>query len=435
MNLANDPFILTDGGELSLLELFEQAHNLEFVLGITPIYRMAMLRFLGCLTQRVYGNTLSNLEGKKKLLQKGKFEVKLLEFYLKKYPLELFGSRPFWQIPLSLLTELPAVSVKRLCPEIPSGSNFTRMGGHSDDQPLTLSYGAATRALITHQITCISSGRSKWAHTKNAPFASRALIWLRGDNLFESLVMNTVCEDLGPCSWELPLPSLGQIQMGDVLHVKGWCHALTWHSRVVGLIPGGGGVTQMHYAGSVNPETEEGQLYIQEPFSSSIEAKKDGKVYLSPIGYKEETSLVSRLETLLEGPYTAKHVIEAREMKFDGEVVFLGQAANQADMLFQHEEAFRFNDWPRLGLFRAALSKAIYAYNKAELSETSPFAPYCSISEKIFYAQMSKMADTYSFVHIIETLTTLVPSPAGMSHFRNTFDKHYVQPEISHVAP
>jgi CRISPR system Cascade subunit CasA len=176
------------------------------------------------------------------LWEAGSFPARPLEEYFVGWHdrFDLFDrDRPFFQDP-ALRAREPS-GINQLVRELARGNNATLFDHTSEDPPPLLSPAEVARALIAEQAFAVGGGRSELGYTTSAPLVGSVAILVRGDNLFETLLLNLVRydedhplpggEDDAP-AWERGTRPSERAPVPD-----GYLDYLTWQSRSVRLHP------------------------------------------------------------------------------------------------------------------------------------------------------------------------------------------------------
>lgn len=274
-NLLDEPWIpirLLDGSitNVGLLELVERTSDIADLACELPTQNIAIQRLILAIAYRVA--TPSNEQEWARQWNEGAPTDLMLE-YLEKWRdrFYLFGGRhPFMQV-ADLRTEKDAVSgLEKIIADVPNGEQFftTRHG----KALAKISAAEAARWLIHAQaydpsgIRSGAVGDSQVKGGKGYPIGPSwcghlGIVWLKGENLDESLVLNLVPSDSGNprgvsastqwggCTWEDDEPETAERGDYSLLNSAGTPRPisiprlLTWHSRRVRLIGDVSGVT------------------------------------------------------------------------------------------------------------------------------------------------------------------------------------------------
>ncbi len=248
-NLLKEQWIpvVLPGGQLaqfSLSEIFSHAHHILELGGEVPIVTASLYRLLlAVLHSALRGPTDESAWST--LWEQGHFDGDKISAYLHRWEerFDLFHpQRPFYQ------ADDPRVkkpkSVISLIPHAASGNNATLFDHHSETQGLSLLPDQAARYLLTALTFGLGglSGIPKCAFT-DAPWARGAIFLVKGQNLFETLMLNLLAypdrEVIGFPSTEQDRPAWEQDDpfLPERTQPLGYLDYLTWHNRRVRLFP------------------------------------------------------------------------------------------------------------------------------------------------------------------------------------------------------
>lgn len=265
------PVLLTDGGveKVGILGAFERAHDIEDLACELPTQKIAIQRVLLAICYRVV--PLANKKNWKNLRRAG-LPVDAIRAYLEKWRdrFYLFGGRyPFMQAP-DLRTPKGAVSgLEKIVADVPNGERLfaTRHG-----RALKRITPAEAAVWVIHTQAYDPSGTRSGAvgddemkEGKGYPIGpawcgQTGTVWLRGDNLRETLMLNlvvadTVClqgpssqSDEAACTWESDAVETAarrdySREGNPDPNGIGIPRLLTWHSRRMRLHGDRDGVT------------------------------------------------------------------------------------------------------------------------------------------------------------------------------------------------
>ncbi|WP_297563486.1 type I-E CRISPR-associated protein Cse1/CasA [Meiothermus sp.] len=240
---------------VGLSELFRRARQLRAVEDASPLVVASLYRLLLAIVHRAIQGPLG-LSDVQRLLEQGCFSP-AVEQYLEKYSSRffLFGPEPFFQVGD---LKLKSTSIAKLAVERSSGNNKALFDHSLDDQPPAISYAEAARWLVAHQAFSLCGGVAGGGlmNFTDAPSPRGALVFVLGENLFQTLVANLVwytdeedVEEDTP-SWEEPAVTYETLQKGQVRSLQGdVCpvRLYTWQSRAIRLIPEDGLVRTIMY--------------------------------------------------------------------------------------------------------------------------------------------------------------------------------------------
>ena len=240
-NLIEEPWIpciRMDGSavELGLRETLAQAHQLREVFDNSPLVTAALMRLMLAVLQRVVG--YPGMDGWKALWERTCFPSdKLDEYWLKVQDrFDLYDKHnPFYQC--SKLKTKSASPISRLSVELACGSNKTLFDHSLDDNPVVISHATAAKNLIA--IQCFGfSCRLEFGYVDRAPLFDKAVFFLKGYNLFESIMLNLLYKNPFPVTEEdQPAWERDDFQIGKERLPRGYMDYLTWQSRSVLLSP------------------------------------------------------------------------------------------------------------------------------------------------------------------------------------------------------
>lgn len=217
-NLLDEPWIIVlkeDGTteEMSITEIFRQAHNIKSIAGETPTQNIAIMRVLLAIIYAVYyriglGGEVRVPEDEDEAVdiwtgmwKKNKFDTPCLEDYLKLYyeRFWLFHPKvPFYQAKIDKGT---IYNSPKLIGDLSESGNKPRLfGNRSGTGKSRIDYGEAARWLI--HLNAFDDTSSK-PSVRGAGFPSPGVGWLgklgiiypEGKNLFETLMFNFVMTD------------------------------------------------------------------------------------------------------------------------------------------------------------------------------------------------------------------------------------------------
>lgn len=251
-NLIDEPWISCvprAGGDpvlLSLRETLLSAQDQREVLDNSPLVVVALHRLLLAVLHRVLGGP-GSVEEWKALYAANRFDADAIGEYLSvwRYRFDLFDPVvPFYQVPPIWDGDrlVGAVSVAKLAHERASGNNIT-LFDHTTKATAAFTPAQAARYLIAFQAFAVGGGVSAPFNLSDAPLARDYTVLVRGETLFETLMLNLVGYDQErPIPWlraddppwwertEQPIPDRNGTPPA------GYLDYLTWQSRRVHLI-------------------------------------------------------------------------------------------------------------------------------------------------------------------------------------------------------
>lgn len=275
-NLIEEPWIpcLTSNGQIietGIRTVFERANELKEIRDNSPLVAPSVTRVLLAILHRNFGPNDPNEW--LKLWKAGKFDMKILNGYLNhwKNRFDIFDEKmPFYQTPdLKKDGETP---ISKMFPEISCGNNSILFSHSFDDATIPLSPAEAARGLVCTQnyavggtIAGINSPKESATH---ATLVRGAAVLLKGDNVFETLLLNLnlydpynkkpmPCTDKDIPTWERDSTET----WGAERPVEGYLDHLTWQSRTIHLNPYINGnfvqIKSMFYANGVKAANED----------------------------------------------------------------------------------------------------------------------------------------------------------------------------------
>jgi CRISPR system Cascade subunit CasA len=226
--------------EINLRETLINSNEIKEIFDPSPIVTISLYRLILAILYRVYSS--NGYENWKKMWinvwGNGVYHADKLNNYLDKWHhrFNLFDNkRPFYQYPEIEGNESP---VDRLALEAACGNNPTLFSHNNENMNNGFDFGTAARNLIAHQSFSIGFGKSSPFYLKDSPLIRGVLALVKGDSLFETLMLNFAEPYLmNPQEdkpiWEesdLPEPKEDRISAGYLQY-------LTWMSRRILLIP------------------------------------------------------------------------------------------------------------------------------------------------------------------------------------------------------
>ncbi len=245
-NLLDNPWISVQGGTqtVTLVELFQQAHNIDRLLGDTPLTGPAILRMCVAVAQRVYAP--KNKADWLRVWEQGKFGEEIAAYLeLHRDRFDMFDMRmPFYQD--ALVPDRSDSPPTKLVLGWSSGSNTTLFDTHIDWDENTVPLDVTARQLVTVQ-TWGPGGLSGWNRKSfsDAPWARGLIFIIQGKSLFETIWLNTFPAALFACEPETDIPDAPAWEQEYPFspvrsQPLGLLDYLTWQTRRVVLFPGDG---------------------------------------------------------------------------------------------------------------------------------------------------------------------------------------------------
>jgi len=373
-NLIDEPWIpcLFPGEStprlLGLAETLGRAHEIQEIRDNSPIVTAALHRLLLAILHRNFGP--ESVEAWQSLYDAGRFDERKLSGYFAQWHgrFDLFHpERPFYQC--SELKTDYARPVARLAPELASGNNPTLFDHTTEEGGVVFTPARASRAIVALQVFVVGGTESlekgqdpkKYKYARGGPLVKAALFVVRGDTLFETLLLNLhhyscaeeepfACEGKDAPAWERqrgPLP-------GE-RYPTGYLDYLTWQSRRVLLVPeeemGGRVVVRsaVRMKGEEIPEDwqQEGRETMVAFYKNPAGKKRNAAPWL-PLRFRPERAIWRDSLALLESvgerrwrPRMLDWLVELPEATEGDRVLsadLLGLSTDQARvMLWRHE--------------------------------------------------------------------------------------------------
>jgi len=272
--------------EYSIRDVFLKANEFREVHCDSPLATVSILRLLLAI---VYSATRKVEEYDIEAFWKNGLPLDKIESYLDRWHdrFYLFHPKyPFYQT--ADLETKNKVGINRIATELASGNNPSLFDHTIDEEPGLFTLAKSTRLLLAAQGFALGFGKSgegrigsqkiKPPYLADANLLRGLNIWLAGENLQETILLNLVdvgaldSNDLPP--WEMERPfDLRDSQRGKerIVHgPRGILDQLTWQSRLIRLLPENG-----------NGSTGVSFVYITQGRSIDKEYKDLMKAYIS----------------------------------------------------------------------------------------------------------------------------------------------------------
>lgn len=365
-DLRNEPWIpcVTNDGRrlMSLVDVLTEAHEVRELVGDSPPVAIALHRMLLAILHRVYQGPQSSNDWAEMYLA-GRFDAEKLNEYFNRLAgrFDLFHeTHPFYQTP-TVREKVKDGAVIKLY--FHSGNNATLFDHTSTSSPRVLTPAEAARLVVMIQAFDTGgqiTGDSGADSAKSAPLIQSAVALVRGDTLFETLMLNlhqyngkdgapfefNETNDLP--AWERDDPTIRASRLPD-----GPVDLLTWQSRRAALEP---------------EEDTDGKLIVRKavvmaghsfPDGMEIHTKEtmmafrknnDGKMF--SVGFSESRDLWRNSLSLLKAvdiadgcrPRMLDWISQLRQNNYINRdrlpVDFCGIAADKAKLLFWSHERF-----------------------------------------------------------------------------------------------
>lgn len=365
-DLRKEPWIpcLTGDGyrEMSLADVLTNAHNIREVVGDSPPVTIALHRLLLAILHRIYRGPQSSDEWKQIYDAGGYDEAKIREYF------ETFADRfdlfhetyPFYQT-ADVRDKVKDGAVIKLY--FHSGNNATLFEHTSALNPKELSPAEAARLVVMIQAFDTGgqiTGDNGADSAKAAPLIQSAVALIRGENLFETLMLNLhrYCgEDGAPFefdedhdlpAWERDEPTIRGSRLPD-----GPVDLFTWQSRRIALEPekdNDGRLVVRKAVVMAGYSFPDGMELHSKETMLAFRKNKDGKIFT--VGFSEGRDLWRNSLSLLKAADIAEgsrpRMLDwLSQLRSHGylqrdrlPVDFCGIAADKAKLLFWNHERF-----------------------------------------------------------------------------------------------
>lgn len=192
------PSIQYDGtaNELGLLATLTNAHEIREVFDSSPVVTASLHRLLLAILHRNFSS--GSAEEWSAIWETGYFDKKVLEDYFRKWyrRFDLFDEEhPFYQIADFGKRRKKIVPVNDLLPEKARGNTPTLFDHTIDDAPEPLTAAEAARGLVAIQAFKLGGLSGLGPNFVDAPCARNVVLIVRGQTLFETLMLNLVHYD------------------------------------------------------------------------------------------------------------------------------------------------------------------------------------------------------------------------------------------------
>ena len=209
-NVINDAWIKTDKGKYGIRELLAKAPQLHEIIGENPINEYATLRFLSVFLMDAY--QLKTIDDVVDLLERGEFDMKVIDAYVETcrregVSFDIYDEKtPFLQEPRDAFDpKTPLSPIARLNRIYPVGTSkrffdkeYASTITMEDDQ-------------IARYLTSITLHRFEGNSYGNCISEGKMYAIIKGENLFETLVMMIVPIDNAKRKYGLPYWRAGSI--------------------------------------------------------------------------------------------------------------------------------------------------------------------------------------------------------------------------------
>jgi CRISPR system Cascade subunit CasA len=258
------PCIDPDGklAEYGIRDTLLKAHKLREIYDDSPLVTLAIHRLLLAILYRSLSGPTAFSDWEK-WYGNGAFDKHAIEDYLNDWKSSfdlLAEDKPFYQ--MGRFETSKPISVNRLSTESASGNNTTLFDHCEDNIEVKWTRAQAAKSLVACQSFALGFGRSGNAHIngidETLPYSTDAIalrgmsIWLQGNSLFETLILNLVpVNDSSLPPWELKDSNQYRDRLKGkdrvVVTAFGIVDRLTWQSRLVKLISKDSTISKMFF--------------------------------------------------------------------------------------------------------------------------------------------------------------------------------------------
>jgi len=301
--------------ECSLQEVLVRAHEITEIYDTSPLVTVSLHRLLLAILHRNFGP--QNREEWQTLWVGGKWDESKLTDYLTKWRprFDLFDDHyPFYQcssIPFSELRDkrqkVYEIPIAKLFHELASGDNVTLFDHTTEAIPRHIGPAVAARVLVAFQAFAlgglITRQRGEGPSADNAPLVKGAVAQIRGNNLFQTLMLNFhhySASDEEPFAFnadeDIPAWEKDSEMRAEDRRPSGYLDLLTWQSRRVRLHPEieNGEVVVKHvvvmkgnqFPDDFNLRAKETMLAFKK-----VERPRKGQAPWEPLSFSEERAL------------------------------------------------------------------------------------------------------------------------------------------------
>ncbi len=366
-DLTEEPWIpayMLDGSlqQFGIRELLERATEIECVDGDNPLTPAAIQRLLVAIIRHAHEGPRNDVEWEG-MWNVGHFGERVFEYLSDRADsFDLFhDENPFLQIGRMQVVDKPPSSVSKLVLNLSAGNNKLLFDHTRDGDVITISPAESARQLLVvlafnpigGQGSTISLGDGKKIKTPygKAPVLSKAYcILLKGDNLFETLMMNLPTSPLSKGevpSWEVGSPEM--VGRSSKMRVPTILEGLTFMSKFAKLIPNGDRtVSKMYYTNGVQMDGR-----FIDPMVMYRKDKKDERFPFCPrrrrVGWTEGVGTMLRaamepeganeLPTTMRGLLSSEWVLDNSNKLWSSRIVAHGFLSDKSDINSWHEES------------------------------------------------------------------------------------------------
>ncbi len=283
------PCIKLDGSrvQLGIDQTLKEAHTLREVHAQSPLVTVSILRLLLAILHRAYGPSCEDEWCD--MYQSRCWDLEKLERYLSEWAdrFDLFhDAYPFYQVADFPPDKLSPIS--RLALELASGNNDTLFDHSTEEFPDSLSSADTAAYLLATQNYGLT-GRSATVYASLGPLMAGMQVLARGNNLWESLMLNLVPYDGKGLPYEPQKNDQPHWERDEFCFLdnppdrplSGYLEYLTFNSRYVQLIPQLRSGAVVVTAVGVAQGAKMPQGWLHDAFKIFIQTKKNAIVPMS----------------------------------------------------------------------------------------------------------------------------------------------------------
>lgn len=297
--------------QLSLRDVFAEAHHISAIQGDSPLVTIALYRFLLAVLYHAIYLVLkrpTRVEDWQSLWEQEEsgFDMSPLDDYFQRFNdrFDLFHPMyPFYQSLVAMGDDSSPKSVAELIPEISWGNNATLLDHRFERDGFSLSPAEATRRLIAMQAFGLQglSGFKK-KNYRNASLVDSVVLLAQGNTVFETLMLNLQSpypartDSKDSPSWDSSnLPEWEDTRSADNedgYTPRGLLDYLTWQNRLVLLKPPENRIDfvirKMKMSRGYKLKLDEAEF---DPLKSYTRKKKKGQEVLEQLRWDEHRAL------------------------------------------------------------------------------------------------------------------------------------------------
>lgn len=290
--------------QIGIRKLLTNAHTLSAIDHKSPLVVSSLYRLLLAILHRAFMGP-KDIDHWGELWDEGQFEQGVIEQYLKKWShrFNLFDDeRPFFQVPNSEQEGVNEWLSVKLCFEKAGGNNATLFDHSRDDETVSLTPAEGACRLVAFQNYSLGGRAGSVTSTQAASLVRHATFIIRGENLFETLMLNLVQYNERaekPFRWarqqEMPAWEADELPKNTERLPRGWTDWLTFQTRRVTLLRSDNGtIGRMKTdAGFKRPDDVDTRLY--EKMTPFVQGKKKW----NPVNTRKEQALWRNVTSLL----------------------------------------------------------------------------------------------------------------------------------------